>query len=413
MKDIQTFKQLLKNGNFLKLWTSQMFSQFSINIMNFYILTRIFTVTESSIAVSFMWLAGALPALIFGPFSGAIVDNFSRRRMMFITNLLQALTILTILFVHDRIFFLYIIVFGYWFFDQLYFPSQQSSTPHLVPHNLLTSANGLFLLTQQASVLVGFGLGGILLTLFGSTGTILIATINLVIAAIAVYYLPADSPRRKELAQTDLFRFWKDLLAGYRFLKDHSTVLYPILLFISVQIFISILSTLLPAYVKSTLHLELKHAGTLLIVPGALGALLATYFLPQWSKNRRKSTIIQLGLACAGLSLIAMAILQFFPFRIPLSVVIASLLGGSIAAITIPIQTLIQQRTPPHFQGRIYGQMSFMFILATTLPLVVSATVADILGISGLIGLLGLILLAALLFIRTKGDHVMATSTWL
>ena len=124
--------------------------------MNFYVVTRIFSLTSSTTAVSLMWIAGALPCLLFAPFSGPVVDGVSKRKSMIVTNLLQAASI-SLLFFVSKPFSFYSVVFLYWFFDQIYMPSQQAATPQLVDKKLLPAANGLFLLTQQASLLVGFG----------------------------------------------------------------------------------------------------------------------------------------------------------------------------------------------------------------------------------------------------------------
>jgi len=410
--DRHHFKALLKNTNFIKLWLSQMFSQFTINIMNFYVLTRVFALTESSLAVSFMWLAGAIPALLLGPFAGSIVDNFSRRTILIVTNILQAGVIFCALFVSEKVFLLYAVVFFYWLLDQFYFPSQQASTPRLVPAEYLTAANGLFLLTQQASVFVGFGLGGILLTIFGPVGTVLIASANLLLAAASVYYLPRD-PDRPGAKDKDFLKFWHDFQVGYDYLRQHRRILLPILLLIGSQVLISVIAVLLPGYVRSVLGLDLKHASITLIVPGALGAFAATYLLPRLSKTHRTKSLVQVGLILAATGLLIMSLLRLAPAKIYIAVATASLLGGAVASITVPIQSLVQSQTPKHLHGRVYGQMNFLLILATILPMIVSATIADILGISRFMGILGLILLSAYLFIRHRGDNVLANRSWL
>ena len=73
-------KKLFEIKDFVRLWLSQILSQISINLMNFYVLTQVFAKTQSTTAVALIWIAGAVPALIFGPFSGPIVDSVSRRK---------------------------------------------------------------------------------------------------------------------------------------------------------------------------------------------------------------------------------------------------------------------------------------------------------------------------------------------
>jgi MFS family permease len=401
------FSQLLENKDFVKLWVSQILSQITINLMTFIILTRIFEVTKSNVAVSMLWIASSLPALFFGPFSGAIVDNFSRRKMMTITNIAQALSVASFLFLKRHVFSLYAVVFLYWLIDQLYLPSQQASIPEVVKGKLLAVANGLFLLTQQASFLFGFGMGGLFLTILGRDNTVLMASVLLLIAAIAVFLLPKDEPKSKGNFKPS--KFWRDFSQGYSFIKNHNEIFMPLLVIIFSQIFVAIVSSILPSYTKTELGLDLKHVSLVLVVPGALGALGFTYLMPKFLKTLRKRQIVERGLLGAGVSLVFLALLPYFThFSTYLGVMAAVLVGASFAAITVPSQTLLQEKTPSWFRGRVYGSLSFMLIIATSVPLLVAATLADVFGIPILMIIMASILISAYVFMHRKGDHVLA-----
>ena len=108
------FVPLVKNSNFRYLWTSQVFSQLTIHIMNFLLLIRLFNETGSTIATSFLWVAYALPAILIGPFAAASVDMFDRRKLLMLTNLFQSATIFFYALSHQTsLFLLYSVVVGY------------------------------------------------------------------------------------------------------------------------------------------------------------------------------------------------------------------------------------------------------------------------------------------------------------
>ncbi|MBI5358344.1 MFS transporter [Candidatus Amesbacteria bacterium] len=400
------FSKLLENRNFIKLWLSQILSQITINLMTFIILTRIFEATKSNVAVSLLWIASSLPALFFGPFSGAIVDNFSRRKMMIVTNIAQAVSVASFLILKKYVFALYAVVFLYWLIDQLYLPSQQASLPSLIKGKLLASANGLFLLTQQASFLFGFGMGGLFLTVLGRNNTVLMASILLLIAAISVYLLPKDEPKSKNFKVN---KFWNDFRLGYKFIRTHNEILMPLLVIIFSQIFVAIISSILPSYTKVELGLDLKHVSLVLVVPAAIGALIFTYYLPKLLHKFRKIIVIKSGLIGAALSLVGLAVLPYMTrYSVLFGALAAVLLGASSAAITVPSQTLLQEKTPAWFRGRVYGSLSFMLISATSIPLLAAATMADVMGIPILLILMATTLLIGFAFIHRKGDHVLA-----
>ncbi len=400
------FGELLKNRNFVKLWLSQILSQVTINLMTFIILTRIFEATKSNVAVSMLWIASSLPALFFGPFSGALVDNFSRRKMMIVTNIAQAVSVASFLLLKKYVFALYAVVFLYWLIDQLYLPSQQASLPSLVKGKLLSSANGLFLLTQQATFLFGFGMGGLFLTALGRDTTVMFASGLLLMAAVSVYLLPKDESKTKSFKVN---KFWNDFTLGYKFIRSHNEILMPLLVIIFSQIFVAIISSILPSYTKTELGLDLKHVSLVLVVPAAIGALIFTYYLPKLLKKFRKIIIIKSGLIGAGLSLVGLAVLPYLTRdSVLFGAIAAILLGASSAAITLPSQTLLQEKTPAWFRGRVYGSLSFMLIIATSIPLLAAATMADVMGIPILLIIMALALFIGYLFIHRKGDYVLA-----
>jgi len=120
---LREYKLLVKNSNFVYVWISQIFSQLTINIMNFLLLIGLFAKTQSAIATSFLWVSYSLPAILVGPVAAASADMIDRRKILMISNLLQALTILSFAFLHEtRFFLIYGVVFIYSFLNQFYVP---------------------------------------------------------------------------------------------------------------------------------------------------------------------------------------------------------------------------------------------------------------------------------------------------
>ena len=184
--------------NFKLLWTSQMLSQVTVNMMNFLFLARIYTVTGSSIATSLLWISYALPAIFFGPIGAATVDLINRKKILVVTNLLQALTVLAYIFLHkESIFLLYAVVIVYSLLNQFYVPAESATLPSVVSRKKLAHANSLFFLTQQASLITGFGLAGIIQKIIGFNGSLILCSVFLFIAFISVYFLPNLAPIRK------------------------------------------------------------------------------------------------------------------------------------------------------------------------------------------------------------------------
>jgi DHA3 family macrolide efflux protein-like MFS transporter len=398
----------LANSNFKKLWLSQALSQLTINLVNFLLLARIFEVTKSSIAVSLLWLSYSLPALFLAPFSGPIVDSVSKRKLMIMALLFQAVVI-SLLFVNSSHHFLpYALVFLYSFLDQLYLPSLQSAIPSVVAKSQLPTANSLFVLTSQASFLFGFGLGGFFLTLFSPNIVVFMSLILLLVSAYSVYLLPKDSSS-KGISKKTLYEFLQDFSSGVSYLSQVPALYLPIITIIVAQIAITILSVILPSYSQSVLKISLSQASLILILPGALGAIAFSHFLPDLLKTTRKLKLAEAGFLIAAISLFLLSSIGTFPIlKIAIAILVAIGFGIAFSALTIPAHTLIQSASSPKFIGRVYGSLTFLLILATYIPLLLAAVISDLFGVTTLIFVFAILATACFLFIRYKGNYVMA-----
>jgi len=194
---LKEFKSVFKGSTFAYLWASQIFSQFTINIMNFLLLTYLYTATGSSIATSFLWVTFSLPAILIGPFGAASVDLMDRRKVLMITNLLQAGTVLLFLLIyHQSIFIIYVVVFIYSALNQFYVPAESAALPSTVGKHMLSRANSLFFITMQGSVIFGFGIAGILQKTIGLTGALILSSVFLFLAFVSVSFLPPSRPKK-------------------------------------------------------------------------------------------------------------------------------------------------------------------------------------------------------------------------
>ena len=409
MRNTLPFNHLIRQKNFRRLWASQILSQLTVNLVTFAILTQIYQTTRSSVAVSLLWLAFSVPIFLLGPFSGSLVDRFDFKKTMVITNTLQGLTVLLLLFTGQNLFFMYSIVLLYSALDRFYIPAQGASVPWLVPVEFLPTANGLFFLTQQASLLIGFGLGGIFLAVMGLPATLVSSAVLLFLAALAASNLPPKRLGQYQAKEPGFKQFVTDILEGYQLVNSEPLLRYPIGLIIFLQTFITVVAVLLPSFAYETLHLNLHSAGPVLIVPAAAGAFLASFFLPKILAKTRKRRVIEGGLALAGLSLLLISFSNTLPAgsRLALTIVSAIGVGLSMAASIIPANTLIQEYAPAKFSGRVFGLLGFLATLAGLIPLMVAASLSDIFGSQTIFTIMSLLLLLALFLVKRLPDHVL------
>jgi len=409
---INEFKPVINNKNFRYLWTSQIFSQLSINIMNFVFLIKLFEVTGSAISTSLLWIAYSLPAILIGPFASAIVDLTDKRKMLFITNFLQALTIfLYAISPKANIFILYQVVFIYSLLNQFYVPAEAASLPSLLPKKKLTQGNSLFFLTLQASLIVGFAVAGLINHFLGFNNTLFICSFFLFVAFANTFFLPklvseTKVPNEFEKA---VIKFFSHVLGGYKFIKSERKVLTPVLLLIGFQVALQVLIVEVPIIAQNLLSIPLNSAGLFLLVPAGIGAILGALALPKLiARGWRKKKVIENSLISIGI------IILIFTFLIPLlpywfktllSFISVLLLGLAFFGVIVPSQTFLQEKTPKDLRGRVFGNFWFLVTIASVFPVLFSGSIVEILGIKFFLFIISAIAISIYFVSKRFGDR--------
>jgi len=381
------YKSLIKNRNFLYLWFSQILSQLAIHILNFTLLIRIYSETNSTIATSFLWVVYALPAVFVGPVASASVDLFNRKKILMFTNLAQALTILLYAVTHTQsLFLIYTVALLYSLFNQFYVPAELASLPSVTKEENLPYANGLFFITQQAALIVGFGVAGLILNYLGLVNTLYVCSIFLFFAFISVSFLPRINKTQTFTSSFEetIISFFRRIVEGYNFIKEDKRILYPFSLIIILQISLAVIAVNAPIIATDIFNIQVNLAGIGLVVPAGLGAAVGAVIIARMLREGvRKKKLIQTSLILVGLVMLLITFLvpvlnQYLKLVIGTALIAA--LGFAFVGILIPSQTFLQEKTPGGLRGRVFGNIWFMSTIFTIFPVIISGAVTELLG---------------------------------
>lgn len=409
---MKEYKKLFSNKKFLYLLNSQVLSQMTIQVMNFTLLIRLFSETNSPLATSFLWVFYALPVVFIGPIASTSVDLFDRKKVLIYSNLFQSFTILIFaLYNFPSVFLIYGVVMIYSFFNQFYVPAELAALPSLVKKDDLPAANGLFLIMQQASILIGFSIAGILNSVIGFTNTLFIGAFLLFLAFLSVNFLP-DMKAKKlvgEKYEKAFIGFFKRIFEGYKFIKSNRMIVAPLILLIILNISLAVIVVNMPVIAKEVLRIRLDVAGAMLVIPSAIGAGIAAIRIPKLLKKKeRKVNIIEtsLGILTVSLGIFSIIVPQLQGmWKFILSFMVLVTTGYSFVGIFIPTQTLLQEITPHELRGRVFGNMWFLLTIATIFPVIFSGTISEIFGSRVLLLSLTITYLLIVIFVKNKGKE--------
>ena len=395
---------ILSNSNFRYLWGSQILSQLTVNIMTFLVLLRIFELTGSTMAASFVWVASALPAMIVGPLGAVASDLFDRRKILMITNFAQAVIIFLFALTYQRIFYLsYGVVLGYSLFNQFYTPAESSSLPILVKKQNLPQANGIFFISQQVAVLSAFAFAGLAGEVFGFGTAALLGSFFLILAFFSVSRLPSikvETEGEVYSFEEMMVQFFIKIIDGYQFIRRKKDVFYPFAFLIFLQASLTILFVNLPEIGIEVIGTKPSLVGLMAIVPAGVGALIGTFLTSKLlSRKWRKKRLIKISLIVLGAGLILMPVvvplLGYWSGKI-VAIICFFAAGMSYVSALVPSLTFLQERTPAEYTGRVFGNFWFITSIITVLPVLFGATITEIFGVQVLMVVMGGITLSML-----------------
>ncbi len=380
-----SFLNVLRYPDFKKIWLSQVFSQIALNMVTFALLLDIFEKTKSNTSISLVLIASAIPVAIFGPFSGAIADRICYRKILIYTNIFRFVAAVLLIVAHSNILALLEIIFLISALSQFFTPAESSSIPLIVPKEKLVHANSMVMTTTYATLLVGYAAAGPIMNYIGSKWLFAVCAGLFLLATQATRMLTDfDKKQVKKLSiqtlASDIAEIWQEVKDGLIYLRKKSDVLNPMIKLTIGWTMLGALITLLPAFGESVLNIDPKFIGPAVIAPSGLGMLAAAILLSKKAKlNQLK--VLDGGFIISSVGLILFSLYGFYEavaFSRPALILAVIIIGFGIGAIQIAGQTLLHLNSDEGQRGRVFGISSMQLRLATSLPALVVAAVADL-----------------------------------
>ncbi len=350
---------LFRQRNFALLWVGGLVSYIGNRMLSTALPFYIYQQTGSTIATALMTVVGILPVVFLGTLSGVYVDRWNLKRLLVITNLLQMATTLLLLLVRTEqvLWIVYIVALVQALLSTFQTPAENVLLPRLVGERDLVSANALNSLNDNLARLIGPPLGGLLLGLWGLESVVIINSFSFLWAATLVWLmiLPdrgvSTQASGMKMGQRWL-RFWQEWREGLEAVRQDPLVLTLMVVLAATGFAGTMLSPLYPAFAESVLGIGAAGFG-LILTAQAVGGIMGGMLLGQWGRRLPAIPMLVWGNILVG----GLLLLQFNVALFPVALMVAFLIGPEQVAVSVGLQTLLQQRVPAARQGRVFGTM--------------------------------------------------------
>jgi DHA3 family tetracycline resistance protein-like MFS transporter len=262
------------------LVSGQTVSQFGDGVALVALTLLVLDTTHSASKLAWFAAARMTPLVAFLLVGGVIVDRFSRRLLLLISDVMRALlTAVLVIFIGFGILrFWELLVFGVLFgiFDAVFMPAMTALTPEIVPEELLPAMNAVRPLSNNLmGNMIGPAVGG-MIAAASTTWAIGVDCATFVVSATALFAMkPTPAP-----ARTHGTSMLHEIREGVRYVRDTRWLWTTLAAVAAVNAFVfTPMGVLIPFFLRHDLHVSKLIVGYTFAVfgfSGAVGALVAS-----------------------------------------------------------------------------------------------------------------------------------------
>ena len=386
-----------RHRNFAVFWVGALLSNTGSWMQNITVPFVVYELTRSAGWVGFAAFMQMMPNVVVGPLAGAIADRFPRRRVLMVTQSLQAVVAVALWAVWAAgvatpgVIVTLVAVNG--LIAGLNIPSWQAFVSELVPREALLNAVTLNSAQFNASRALGPALGGIVLGTLGPGAAFLVnaGSYAAVLVALGLVRLAATPGRSGSL------HVWAQFREGVSYVRTQPGIkacmgLVTLLGFLGMPVF-----QLAPVFAREVYDVGGALYGLLAASMG-IGAVLGAPIIGAWAPTRRRSRV-----ATGGLLLYAAAITAFGLAPVYwLGFVSLLLVGAAHLTVASVLNTTIQLLVDERMRGRALS--IYLMVLTGTMPVgaLVQGQLAEAWGAPATATTAGALMLAGGVLVRLR-----------
>ncbi len=344
----------------------------------------------AAFSVAGLMLARTLPAVLFGPIAGALVDRLDRKRIMIIADLARGAMYAAMVFI-GQLWAIYALSFVIESFSLAWGPARDASLPKLVPRRQLANANSIALASTYGTL----PLGGIVFTVLVALNTLLSHAIPIlegndqavplfldaatfVFSAAMISRVPIPPSSARLTGRLDFSRIWRDVGDGIRFLREDSIASAMTAGIVVAFSAVGAVLALAPLFVVRSLGADDAGWG-FMVTSFGVGIGLGMVSANQASRLIERVSLFPWSIVVAAGTLFVLAAMP----NLALAAVVTVWLGAFCGLAWVTGYTLLQENVRDEFRGRTFASLTVLSRMGLFLSLATFPTLAGVYGTLG------------------------------
>ncbi|MFK7604333.1 MFS transporter [Deinococcus sp. SM5_A1] len=366
-----------KTRTFLWMWFGQSISMFGSGMTSFAIGVWLYLQTGTATPLALSILFGNTPAILLSPVAGVIADLYSRKYIMLISDIIQALLALILFFVvisdDIKIPYIYVILALSSAASSFQWPAEQATVSLLIPNDQLGRANGLQSFGEGAANLAAPILAGLLVPLIGIQKIILIDLGTFLVSSTILFLLKIPNNEISSKVEKLNESFGKQIATGWKFIISNPGLLGLLALGSTANLYGYFVTfrLVIPVIINETN--DTKILGIVTSIFG-IGMLVGGIVMTAWGGPKKRIHGIAGAMLISGL----LGQVLFGSTSSSLGWVLAVFFGSFV----IPIQggstnAIWQSRTPKEIQGRVFALRRLISQITAPIGLIAIGPLVD------------------------------------
>jgi MFS transporter, NRE family, putaive nickel resistance protein len=350
MQTPQLFRSL-RNPIFARLYAAQTTNLLgdALTWLGIALLTFELAGKDSAVVLSAALTLRVTAFVLLSPFAGVLADRLDRKTILVTTHLAR-MGIVSLLPFVNAVWQIYAIVFTLNVFYAFFTPTYQATIPLVTGREDYPQAIALSSATFQLLGVLGPGIAGAVAAFVGTRRVFFLDAFTFLIAAILIVTLPGQLRVEQATDQSHSSgRTWQEIQAGTARLFADQYLRYALAMQLVASVTGAQILVNTVGYVQGSLHLGSVQYGWVMGAFG-IGATIAAAATGSLGERWARTRLILL-----GTTLITIALLPASYVGLSLLLPLWLVAGAGQTLVNVSAQTLIADRTPTEFQGRVYG----------------------------------------------------------
>lgn len=376
---------------FAIIWSGQFFSILTSSLVNFAIIIWLSLQTGSAEILAYAAIAGMLPQILIGPFTGALIDRWNRKRIMMLADTFIALCtlILALLFWFDKaeLWHIFALLALRSVGSSFHMPAMQASVPLLAPSDQLTRIAGINQIIASVSQIAGPALGAMMITIWDIEYVLIFDVAGALIAVSSLFFVNIPNPEKTENSER---HFLKEMKEGAMVVLRNKGLSLVFLYSIIILFFIIPISVLFPLMTLDYFNGTEFQAGVIEAV-WSVGALAGGAIMGVKVYNVNRVGLINWTYILLGMAFMGSGILS--PNGYIWFAILTCISGIAGAVYNSAFTGLVQNKIDPAALGRVFSTFYAVALIPSMIGLIGIGFIADTIGLNTSFIISGLVII--------------------